>query len=201
MSYIQQLIASLDQRLGELTTEIAALERARVALDGQARDGASPTVERTTGRKSPSRPASTRARRSRARPTRVLTTDGETEPAAKPKAAAKPAPRRTRARAAGAARRQRATVKADAGTVEQALAETATGLSAGAVAERIGARYGRVLELLRELETAGQVRRTGARRSTLWRLITDEERIAERAAELERRTGAPGRRRRTARAA
>jgi hypothetical protein len=32
-------------------------------------------------------------------------------------------------------------------------------------------------------------RRTGSRRSTLWLLITDEERIAQRAAELERLAG------------
>jgi len=52
--------------------------------------------------------------------------------------------------------------------------------SAGAIAERAGAGYRRVLALLRELEAAGKVRRTGVRRSTLWRLITDEERIAAR---------------------
>jgi hypothetical protein len=41
-----------------------------------------------------------------------------------------------------------------------------------------------VLELLREREQAGEIRREGRRRSTVWRLITDEERIAARAAEL-----------------
>ena len=55
-------------------------------------------------------------------------------------------------------------------------------------------------KLLHELEAAGQVRRSGARRSTVWQLITDEERIAQRAAELERLRSAPSRRRVRARA-
>ena len=48
------------------------------------------------------------------------------------------------------------------------------------IAERAGAGYDPTLELLRELEAAGQVRPSGSRRSTVWRLVTDEERIAER---------------------
>ena len=43
-----------------------------------------------------------------------------------------------------------------------------------------------VLTLLKEQEDAGQVRRTGARGATRWHAITDEDRIAARAAELER---------------
>jgi sugar-specific transcriptional regulator TrmB len=54
------------------------------------------------------------------------------------------------------------------------------------IAERSGVSYSRVLALLRELEASGTVRRTGSRRSTRWLLITDEDRIAQRAAELER---------------
>jgi sugar-specific transcriptional regulator TrmB len=66
------------------------------------------------------------------------------------------------------------------------------GLSAVTIAERSNASYRQVLDLLRELERTGRVRRTGTRRTTLWRLITDEERIAERAAELERRSAKSG---------
>jgi hypothetical protein len=54
--------------------------------------------------------------------------------------------------------------------------------------------------LLHELEAAGQVRRTGSRRSTVWRLITEEEQIAQRAAELERQRRPPSQRRGRARA-
>jgi hypothetical protein len=53
-------------------------------------------------------------------------------------------------------------------------------LSAKAIAAQAGAGCNRTLKLLGELELAGQVRRSGSRRSTVWRLITDEERIAER---------------------
>ncbi|MGA2011738.1 MAG: FaeA/PapI family transcriptional regulator [Solirubrobacteraceae bacterium] len=65
------------------------------------------------------------------------------------------------------------------------LAESGSGRSAR-IAERAGASYSRVLALLRELESAGMVRRTGSRRSTLWLVITDEERTAQ----LERPAGA-----------
>ena len=105
-----------------------------------------------------------------------------------PKAAAK----RTRPRRAG--------VAVDTETIERLLADTSAGLSATAIAERAGAGYDQTLKLLRELEAAGQVRRSGSRRSTVWRLITDEERIAERVAELERRRSAPSQRRARARA-
>jgi hypothetical protein len=45
-----------------------------------------------------------------------------------------------------------------------------------------------LLTLLRELEAAGEVRRSGERRATRWHVITDEDRIAARVAELERQS-------------
>ncbi|HTT30039.1 MAG TPA: hypothetical protein VMG37_16605 [Solirubrobacteraceae bacterium] len=42
-----------------------------------------------------------------------------------------------------------------------------------------------MLRLLRDLESAGRIGRTGQRRATRWHAITDEDRIRERAAELE----------------
>lgn len=77
-----------------------------------------------------------------------------------------------------------------AGRLEAILREAGDGLSASAISKRSNARYGQVLGLLRELEDGGQVRRTGTRRTSLWRLVTDEDRIAERTAELERLAGA-----------
>jgi hypothetical protein len=74
--------------------------------------------------------------------------------------------------------------------LESLLAEFTSGVSGVAIAERTGVGYSRVLALLRELETSGKVRRTGGRRSTLWLVITDEDRIAQRAAELRRLAGA-----------
>jgi hypothetical protein len=95
-------------------------------------------------------------------------------------------------------RPRRGGVAVRAETLEQLLADTSAGLSANVIAERAGAGYNPTLKLLRELEAAGEVRRSGSRRSTVWRLVSDEERIAERAGELERRSGMPSQRRRRA---
>ena len=76
--------------------------------------------------------------------------------------------------------------------LETILQGESDGLSAVTITERSNASYRQVLDLLRELEHTSRVRRTGTRRTTLWRLISDEERIAERAAELERRTAKSG---------
>ncbi|MGH2859405.1 MAG: FaeA/PapI family transcriptional regulator [Solirubrobacteraceae bacterium] len=73
-----------------------------------------------------------------------------------------------------------------AGKLEAMLEDADDGLSASTIAERGNARAGQVRALLRELESSGQVRRTGAGRGVRWRLVTDEERIAQRTAELER---------------
>jgi hypothetical protein len=62
------------------------------------------------------------------------------------------------------------------------------GLTTAALAEQAGADRDQVLNLLRDLETARRVRRTGQRRGTRWHAITDEERVQQRAAELESRT-------------
>jgi hypothetical protein len=62
------------------------------------------------------------------------------------------------------------------------------GASTAALATLASARPEQVLTLLRELEAAGRARRTGQRRGTRWHAITDEDRIRERAAELERQS-------------
>jgi CTP-dependent riboflavin kinase len=85
-------------------------------------------------------------------------------------------------------------------TLKRLLADTSTGLSANAIAKQAGTSYSGTLKLLHELEATGQIRRSGARRSTVWQVITDEERIAQRAAELERISSAPSQRRGRARA-
>jgi hypothetical protein len=79
------------------------------------------------------------------------------------------------------------------GALEAMLREAVDGLSAIAISKRSNVAYGEVIELLRQGERAGRIRRTGSRRTSLWRLISDEEWIAERAAELERQNVAtPG---------
>jgi hypothetical protein len=75
-----------------------------------------------------------------------------------------------------------------AGQIERILAESSDGLSTRGIAEQGNADASQVLTLLRELENAGQVRRTGQRRGTRWHRLTDEDRIAERAAELAARS-------------
>jgi hypothetical protein len=103
------------------------------------------------------------------------------------------APRRRRRRngkpasngSAGPARAGKSVEVLLAGKLEAMLSESEDGLSAVTISKRSNAGYSQVLGLLRELESSGQVRRSGTRRTSLWRVVTDEERIAERAAELE----------------
>ncbi len=70
---------------------------------------------------------------------------------------------------------------------ERILSENG-GLTTAALAGQAGADRNQVLDLLRSLENAGRVRRTGQRRTTRWHAITDEDRIRERAAELASRS-------------
>jgi hypothetical protein len=62
------------------------------------------------------------------------------------------------------------------------------GLSTSDLAERARGDQAQILGLLREMEKADVVRRTGHARATRWHLITDEQRIQERAAELAARS-------------
>jgi DNA-binding IclR family transcriptional regulator len=68
------------------------------------------------------------------------------------------------------------------------LLSNADGLSTAAIAERANSDRDQVLTLLRELEATGRVRRSGQRRGTRWHVITDEDRIQRRAAELAARS-------------
>jgi hypothetical protein len=188
MSYIPTLLASLDARLDELATEISTLEDGRAAL--RTRTPATPPT------------ASADNGAARKRPRRLIPqtkTPAPTPPAADPKpepaAAASsgasseaPSPRRRAAAKATPKKRSGASLTAE--RLERSLADVSSGLSAGAIAQRAGVGYSRVLALLRELEASGKVQRTETRRSTLWLPITDEDRIAQRATELQRLVGA-----------
>jgi hypothetical protein len=57
----------------------------------------------------------------------------------------------------------------------QALLGDHDGLTTTAIADHTGANRIRILAVLRRLETDGQIRRTGVRRSTRWHTITDED--------------------------
>jgi hypothetical protein len=58
-----------------------------------------------------------------------------------------------------------------------------------ALASRAEVSETKVRGRLRELERVGEVRNSGSRRTSRWRLISDEDRIAERAAEIARASG------------
>jgi hypothetical protein len=190
MSYIPTLLASLDARLDELASEISTLQDGRAALRTPA-PATPPTTIAHNGaaRKRPRRltPQTNTPAAKRTAPA----ADPKPEPAAAASNGASseaPNPRRQATAKATPTKRSRASLTAE--QLERSLADITSGLSAGAIAQRAGVAYSRVLALLRELEASGKVRRTGTRRSTRWLLITDEDRIAKRAAELQRLAGA-----------
>jgi hypothetical protein len=181
MSYTAELVANLDLRLAELNAEIARLEDARTALSApsQSRPTAEPAGRASSRRRAAAAPnpvASAKAGASRSSASTETTATNTTPPRARRAPSAKPT------------RRRRARLSLGRDELESLLAGADGGLSASAIAEQTRTAYDPVLKMLRELEASGQVRRDGSRRSTLWRLITDDERIAERAAELERRS-------------
>jgi hypothetical protein len=159
MTNTQAILDSIENRLRELNSEIETLTAARSALDGA------------------ERPAATRRR----------STTGPARPSAS-----------TTTPAAGDGSRRRSTRRprrrttsappevVPAGRLEVLLSENG-GLTTSVLAERTNGDRDQVLTLLRELEAAGRIRRTGQRRSTRWHAITDEDRIRDRAAELARR--------------
>ena len=102
-----------------------------------------------------------------------------------PAASAQPVRRRPTARRAR--RTTRPVEVVPAGRLEVLLSENG-GLTTSALAEQTNGDRDQVLNLLRELEAAGRIRRSGQRRSTRWHAITDEDRIRERAAELATRS-------------
>ena len=201
MSDIPELLAAIDSRLAELAGEIAVLESAKLALDGPRTIGRSPAGA-TGAITASSAPRPRRPRRTQSpKPTEPAASGTPHETVISPDDDGGTATsKRTIRKAAKGTRPRRAGAVVRSETLERLLADTSVGLSASAIAEEAGASYNPTLKLLRELEAAGQVRRSGSRRSTVWRLITDEERIAERAEELERRRSIPGQPRRRARA-
>jgi hypothetical protein len=151
----EEVLTTIDGHLKTLEAEIAVLERARGALAAEA-----------------VRPTNRSGAANGSVPTR--------EPATKP--------RKRRQTAATTRRRRRARSSVASEHVSsdrlEQLLSTGEGMTTTALTEETGGPRDRVLALLRELEAKGRVRRTGERRSTRWHAITDEDRIARRAAEL-----------------
>jgi hypothetical protein len=181
MTVITDIIDSIESRLRELNEEIGALSAARDVLDGH--DSQAPrgrrravTSETQTG------PSNVTGGAGRVQAAVEPDGPASTAPAGpSPSQPRKPARRRTRAKA------DRTVEVVPAGKLELLLSDTG-GLATSALAVRANADRDQVLTLLRELESAGRVRRTGQRRATRWHAITDEDRIQERAGELAARS-------------
>lgn len=181
MTAITDIIDSIENRLRELNEEIGALNAARDALDGH--DSRAPRQHRRAVRSKTRTRPSTDA--SGAGPVQAAVEPGAPASTASPRPS--PSKRRKPARRRAPAKADRTEKAVPAEKLELLLSDTG-GLATAALAERANADRDQVLTLLRGLERAGRVRRTGQRRATRWHAITDEERIQERAAELAART-------------
>jgi hypothetical protein len=214
MPTMQEIADSIADRLGEAREQISSLEAARSALTATAPSGG----RRATARRAPARPKGrakvrsshataargpqTSARDPKAPPVQAAGEAGrstnptrpararrspkpaaQTEPAPPKPAADKPAARSSRP----AAKRRSGDLAA--GQLEDLLRESESGLSLVALASRAEVSETKVRGRLRELERVGEVRNSGSRRTSRWRLISDEDRIAERAAEIARASG------------
>jgi hypothetical protein len=179
MTRMENIIASIDERLRRLNEEIRALTAARATLG----DRVAPETSR-------------RQRNSTRRVTRESdATDGPATPeprrigvqeASRELSAFAPEASRTRAKPTRP--RMRGSVEVVAPSQLAALLSENGGMTTSVLAERVNAKREQILTALRELEAAGRVRRSGQRRSTRWHAITDEERIEKRAAELAARS-------------
>lgn len=181
MPALNEIQESIEARLDELKHEMTALTTARAAL----RERHTATTPRASTTRAPAPRRQRAAVTSRAAQLTPQPSQGDASPA-RPAAAtadtsaSRPAKRRRQPRSS----RSVEVLMAD--RLETMLSEAPDGLSAVTIATRADAGYDQVLALLKQLERDGRLRRTGARRTSRWRLITDEERIAERAAELAR---------------
>ena len=188
-----QIARAIDGRLAEARQEIESLEKARAALSGQASQ-----PRRTRRRRAPSTPATpppeaSPPARVRVKRTRAPAAAKPTPVPASPKttrgtrAATRPA--RAQAPAVSGRPRRRAR-ELEPGQIEALLRAAPEGRSIAAIAKETGVSDAKVRQRLRELQSAGEVRSGGARRTSAWRLVTDEERVAARAAEIEQATRA-----------
>jgi hypothetical protein len=193
MPSLDEIHESIEARLSQLEEEIASLEAARAALNGS-------NARTTSARNAAARTATKRSKHARAassarEQTNVTQPATDTTSAVAAAGGGEATTTRTATNATPARRTRRSSGKRSkraevllAGKLEALLGESESGLSVAAIVERSGARDAQVRDLLRELDGTGRVRRTGAGRGTRWRVVTDEERIAERAAELAARS-------------
>jgi len=185
----QEIIISIDKRLTAARKEIASLEGALTAMRKPSKAAGASRTARRNG----TAPANATAPAKDAAPATEPPSAPAEEPAstpakAKQKASANGAPpaaaRPRRARRSPAKRRAEVV---PAGKLVTLLGAS-DGMSTADLVDQTGGDRQQLLTLLRELEAAGEVRRSGERRNTRWHVITDEDRIAARVAELERQS-------------
>ncbi|HEY3772804.1 MAG TPA: hypothetical protein VGL69_07430 [Solirubrobacteraceae bacterium] len=173
------LLTTMRQRLADAENDA---ERLRAAIQ---------ILERAeTGTPSP-RPARRRSQAATATATvtQARAAQREPEPAATVTPPANAQPAATSTQASPAPRRRKPAAKKIAKSVVP-LAKLLKvvgdnpGLTTTAIAKQTGGDQPVLLELLKESEQKGEVRRQGERRATSWYRITDEDRIAARAAEI-----------------
>jgi hypothetical protein len=187
----EQIRESIEARLGELRSEMTSLEAARAALETSGASRARSTPAGGAGaavRKPKRRRPSTSASAAPAKSTPADPPPGPTPAPAPNEPSTKPVGRSRKPRMPTGSKpttRRKPVAVLSAGELEAMLRGAGNGLDAVAIAKQASARDTQVRVLLRELESTGRVRRTGAGRASRWRLITDEERIAQRTAELE----------------
>lgn len=174
MRTTQEIVESIEKRLRELDVEIKTLDAARGALEGGVNRPPRRPPARVMNRRSSAVDASSRTKPS-ARSRHEVSAQAATESAPRS---------RKRARTGSRGRTREAAKAISAERIESLLSENG-GLTTSALADTTGGDRDHVLRLLRELESAGRVRRIGRRRATRWQAITDEDRIRERAAELQ----------------
>jgi hypothetical protein len=190
MPTTEEILDSIENRLRDLNAEIDTLAAARAALDP--RSGARPARRRRSpivtpnGQAAPAAPADHVADATAADQDAISANqDADATAPESPPAPTSPRPRTVRRSSRGGRGRKsgRAVQVVAAGKLELLLSQ-ANGATTSELVEQTNGDRDQVLVLLRELEAAGRVRRSGQRRGTRWHAITDEERIAERAAEL-----------------
>jgi len=183
MTRTEDIIDSIDDRLRQVNEEIRTLTATRAALDGRGAPAIGRRQRKPTRRVS--RDNDGTGARAAAEPTGegVSGTSSEESP---------PAPQRSRVRAKPRRPRQPESVDVAAAVRLEALLSEHGEMTTSALAERANGTRDQVLTVLRELEGTGRVRRSGQRRWTRWRAITDEERIQKRAAELAARRKTAG---------
>ncbi len=154
------LLTTMRERLAEAESDA---DRLRAAIQILEQADTSPRVKRT-------RAAATAAPATSAAAT-------ATAPAAEAKAAAPAAPRQRKPP------RKPAKSVVPLEKLLKVVGDT-PGMTTTAIANQTGGDQSVLLELLKESEQKGEVRRQGQRRATSWYLVTDEDRIAARAAQI-----------------